>query len=241
MNIHTSYRSTISSSRGGTCVRQVVSLLLFVFCACIRSACLRYQLQHPVRLSGVNARAILRPSCPILPNVCLSLIRVKKVEGYLSRAQSKSNNSRPLEPTARHTKMDDKLPRTTNAPTETGVSEDFLPGTRLLIDQNHVVQTAHATGEIVLLPPPTDHPNDPLNWSTTRIYFGIFVACFWTMLLAAMAIIPNVTYGALIVELGASVGYLNTGAAVSLLFFGVGNLFWNPLVSNELAFQDGHW
>lgn len=129
--------------------------------------------------------------------------------------------------------MDEKEQSATSSPTVVEASMDLLPGTRLLIDKNHVIHTAHAAGELVLLPPPTNHPGDPLNWPTARTCGGIFIVCFWTMLLAAMAIIPNVTYGALIVEFSASVGYLNTGAAVALLFFGLGNLFWNPLVSNQ--------
>ena len=118
----------------------------------------------------------------------------------------------------------------TTAPASLKLKEDCTPGTRVLIDTTHQLHSAHDTNEIVLLPPPTNHPDDPLNWSAARKYFNIAIVCFWSMLMSALGIVPNVTYGALISELDVSVLYLNTGAAVALLLYGLGNLIWNPLV-----------
>lgn len=45
------------------------------------------------------------------------------------------------------------------------MSDNFIPGTVLLVDDAHEQSTKHATGkhtEIVLIPPPSDDPNDPL-------------------------------------------------------------------------------
>lgn len=43
------------------------------------------------------------------------------------------------------------------------------PGTVQLVDVNHTLATKHAgDGEIVLVPTPSDDPEDPLNWSPRR-------------------------------------------------------------------------
>jgi len=57
------------------------------------------------------------------------------------------------------------------------------------------------------------------------------IVCFYTLLLGGATISPGVTYGGLIVGLGASVNYLNTGAALMILFLGLGNLILTPLVN----------
>lgn len=50
-------------------------------------------------------------------------------------------------------------------------------------------------------------------------------------MVAVVTVSAAVTYGALIVEFGTTAGFLNTGTALSILFIGMGNIFWNPLVS----------
>lgn len=108
---------------------------------------------------------------------------------------------------------------------------ELLPGTRLLVDIQHKVHAAHdADKEIVLIPQPSSDPDDPLNWGPVRKYVAFGIMCFYCMMLGAATISPGITYGALIMEFGATVNYLNTGAALSLLFLGAGNLLLNPLV-----------
>ncbi|KAH8671978.1 major facilitator superfamily domain-containing protein [Tricladium varicosporioides] len=107
---------------------------------------------------------------------------------------------------------------------------ELLPGTRLLVDIQHKIHAAHdADKEIVLIPQPTSDPDDPLNWGPIRKYVAFGIMCFYCMMLGAATISPGITYGALIMEFGATVNYLNTGAALSLLFLGAGNLLLNPL------------
>lgn len=44
-----------------------------------------------------------------------------------------------------------------------------VPGTVTLVDINHILATKHANhGDIVLVPTPSNDPNDPLNWSSSR-------------------------------------------------------------------------
>lgn len=46
-----------------------------------------------------------------------------------------------------------------------------VPGTLHLVDIERTLRTKHASGnqnDIVLIPAPSDHPDDPLNWSAKR-------------------------------------------------------------------------
>jgi len=44
-----------------------------------------------------------------------------------------------------------------------------IPGTVHLIDLEHTLHTRHAgSGDIVLVPTPSNDPDDPLNWALKR-------------------------------------------------------------------------
>ncbi|KAH7140429.1 hypothetical protein B0J13DRAFT_446796 [Dactylonectria estremocensis] len=119
-----------------------------------------------------------------------------------------------------------------NADLETGTTlkiVEAVPGTRLLVDQQHKLHAAPGAPDIVLLPVPSNHPDDPLNWTSLRKYTSYFIVCFYAFMVAVVTVSAAVTYGALIVEFGTTAGFLNTGTALSILFIGMGNIFWNPL------------
>ena len=47
----------------------------------------------------------------------------------------------------------------------------FVPGTVHLVDIDGILRAKHASGgqnDIVLIPAPSDNPDDPLNWSAKR-------------------------------------------------------------------------
>lgn len=49
------------------------------------------------------------------------------------------------------------------------VESEVIPGTVILVDIGHILATKHANhGDIVLVPTPSNDPNDPLNWSPRR-------------------------------------------------------------------------
>lgn len=51
------------------------------------------------------------------------------------------------------------------------VDRSVIPGTVTLIDLEHVVATRHldrGERDIILIPAPSDDPDDPLNWSRRR-------------------------------------------------------------------------
>lgn len=51
------------------------------------------------------------------------------------------------------------------------VDTNAIPGTVTLLDLQHVMRTRHldkGNHDIVLIPQPSDDPDDPLNWSPRR-------------------------------------------------------------------------
>lgn len=107
-------------------------------------------------------------------------------------------------------------------------SIDMVPGTRLLLGQG---QNSLGSSGIILSPEPSSDPDDPLNWSALRKSLSFFVVNLYSFMVAVVALSTAVTYGALIAEFHTTAAYLNVGTAVSILFIGMGNIIWNPLVS----------
>lgn len=51
------------------------------------------------------------------------------------------------------------------------VDRDAIPGTFTLLDLDHVIASRHldrGNSDIVLVPQPSNDPDDPLNWSPRR-------------------------------------------------------------------------
>ena len=96
--------------------------------------------------------------------------------------------------------------------------DEVIPGTRRLFDAhgNTLPGDEHLLkhGDIVLVPQPTESPNDPLNWSIARKAWHSFLVLFVVGLTAATS--NNAGSGADGVgeEFGISYGVFNTGAGV---------------------------
>ncbi|TGO39040.1 hypothetical protein BHYA_0062g00450 [Botrytis hyacinthi] len=59
-----------------------------------------------------------------------------------------------------------------------------IPGTVHLIDLDGTLLTKHASGsakEVVLVPPPSSHPDDPLNWSPKHKALSTFCICLYVL------------------------------------------------------------
>lgn len=110
-----------------------------------------------------------------------------------------------------------------------------LPGTRRMFDgdgQMLLVPGGDANslkkhGDIVLVPQPTDSPNDPLQWSMARKIWHTALVCFVTALTAATSNDAGSASDGFNEELGIDYSYFNTGAGV--LFIGIG--YWTLLSS----------
>ncbi|KAG7768411.1 hypothetical protein KL931_003017 [Ogataea haglerorum] len=113
----------------------------------------------------------------------------------------------------------------------TEIDFSAIPGTSHLVDLDHTRETVETESGIVLIPTPSDDPNDPLNWSRGRKWLAIFCTvvyifggsvpgCCIYSILTDIAEDPNVHV---------TVGQLNEGTGYMFLFLGIGNLLMMPL------------
>ncbi|KAF4633614.1 hypothetical protein G7Y89_g4506 [Cudoniella acicularis] len=112
-----------------------------------------------------------------------------------------------------------------------GLHETPIPGTVHLVDLEGTMRTRHDKDkkDIVLIPPPSSHPDDPLNWSPKRKAIATACVCLYTL---AVGFPSAAIYSVLVpisMNTGISVSTLNDGTGYMFLFFGWGCAFWQPL------------
>lgn len=94
--------------------------------------------------------------------------------------------------------------------------EAHVPGTVHLLDLHGTIAAQHAGDDkIVLIPPPSNDPEDPLNWSRKRKMLSTFCTMLYTFFVAAgvgatPTILPQITAatGLTTTELTQGVGYM---------------------------------
>lgn len=62
--------------------------------------------------------------------------------------------------------------------------DDFVPGTVHLIDLEGILSVKHASGhqeDVVLVPEPSEDPDDPLNWSGKRKLLSTTCICVYVI------------------------------------------------------------
>ncbi|RSL38752.1 hypothetical protein CEP53_014610 [Fusarium sp. AF-6] len=113
----------------------------------------------------------------------------------------------------------------------TGPPPDFVPGTVQLVDIEGRCGIAHAEDQrdVVLIPAPSNNPDDPLNWSPARK--RVFLACIciycWGIGIPSAAI-----YSILVpisADSGLTMNALVAGIGYMFLTLGWGCLVWQPL------------
>lgn len=117
-------------------------------------------------------------------------------------------------------------------------AEDYVPGTTNILaslddsSSNHTGKPLKKNSKgIILLPQPSDSPNDPLNWSFTRKMWHFFVVSFITALTAAISNDAGAAQDSLNEAYGISYDAMNTGAGVLFLFIGWSCIFFAPASS----------
>lgn len=112
--------------------------------------------------------------------------------------------------------------------------EEFLPGTQRAFDSEGKPLPPEAGlkrhGDIVLVPQPTDSPNDPLHWSLPRKIWHSLLVCYVTALTAATSNDAGAAQYNENLELGISYGSFNTGAGILFAAIGYWTLLSSPAV-----------
>lgn len=112
---------------------------------------------------------------------------------------------------------------------------DFVPGTYNIYSslnlENGVLYKSKLKkdGDIILIPQPSDSPNDPLNWSKKRKHAHFLIMAFITAFTAATSNDAGSTQDSLNKIYGISYDSMNTGAGILFLGIGYGTLFLAPL------------
>ncbi|EED20900.1 conserved hypothetical protein [Talaromyces stipitatus ATCC 10500] len=107
-----------------------------------------------------------------------------------------------------------------------------IPGTVQQVDVNHNLRVRHGEGQkdIVLIPQPSSHPDDPLNWSFKRKTLNSFCQMAWCFFAAALISGLSPAYLLISKDTGISVADLSTGNGIMYLFMG-----WGTLITQNLA------
>lgn len=109
---------------------------------------------------------------------------------------------------------------------------DLVPGTEYLIDiTGHDSTKPHdaSRSDVVLIPRPSDDPNDPLNWSQGRKTLAV---CMSYLYVFGTGIATSLQYSVLsdiTQDTGISTASLVQGTGLMFLFFGWACLIWQPL------------
>lgn len=103
------------------------------------------------------------------------------------------------------------------------MSDMHIPGTIHLVDLEGTMQAKHASGsqlrDVVLVPTPSNDPNDPLNWSPARKRLSTACTSMYTLMvgIASAAIYSVLTQ--ISEDTGLTVGDLNAGTGCSPVLF----------------------
>lgn len=104
---------------------------------------------------------------------------------------------------------------------------ELLPGTIQMFVVNE--ETGDFSEDIVLTPPPTNSPNDPLNWSPWRKYWHAALILYITALTAATSNDAGAAGDGMLEELGIPYSVANTAAGVLFLAIGYWTLLASPM------------
>lgn len=110
--------------------------------------------------------------------------------------------------------------------------DSFVPGTIHLVDIQGTLRAKHASGgqnDVVLIPAPSDDPDDPLNWSARRKLLSTASIAIYTFAIGTSSAAIYSILEPIENDTGLTLNDLNAGTGYMFLLFGWGCLFWQPL------------
>ena len=115
-------------------------------------------------------------------------------------------------------------------------TDTAVPGTVQLIDVEGNLHIEHGAGqkEIVLVPQPTNDPNDPLRWSKNRKMASMVTALVWCFFIGVIISGLSPAYILIEEDTGISVADLSTGNGLMYLMMG-----WGTVITQRLALTFG--
>ena len=109
---------------------------------------------------------------------------------------------------------------------------DVVPGTEYLIDvTGHDASKPHdaSRSDVVLIPRPSDDPDDPLNWSHGRKTLAVCMSYLYVFGTGIATSLQYSVLGDITKDTGISTANLVQGTGLMFLFFGWACLIWQPL------------
>ncbi|EFX00406.1 major facilitator superfamily transporter [Grosmannia clavigera kw1407] len=104
-----------------------------------------------------------------------------------------------------------------------------VPGTVHLVDVAGQLSSAHAKGDIELIPRPSDDPEDPLNWSDRRKRLSAAMMVVYTLGTGFASTFHYSLLADITIDTGISTASLVQGSGLTFLFLGWACLLWQPV------------
>lgn len=106
------------------------------------------------------------------------------------------------------------------------IDYNAIPGNVHLVD---IKNEGEKDGKIVLVPTPSDDPDDPLNWEPKRKYLALFCVVVYTMGVGVPSAAIYSVLNAISEQTDISLSELNNATGYLFLFFGIGCFVFQPL------------
>lgn len=108
--------------------------------------------------------------------------------------------------------------------------DEKVPGTVHLADLDGTILAKHAgSTDIILIPPPSSDPEDPLNWSQGRKNLSTACVLLYTALVASAFGATPTVIAPISADTGLTANDLSVGFGYAFLGFGWGCLIFQPL------------
>ncbi|CAD0092216.1 unnamed protein product [Aureobasidium vineae] len=109
--------------------------------------------------------------------------------------------------------------------------DNIAPGTVRLIDAEGELNVKHSEGrgDIILVPTPSDDPEDPLNWTKKRKLLHTACMVMYTVMMVFPSAAVYSVAKPISTSTGISITTINRGTGVMFLLYGWSTIFWQAI------------